>query len=146
MLQDSDLKDTQECEQRVLVAIWTKLQKDNILSKDSSYRILASRIVQEANKRGYTKSEVVGMCENFEVNVKLFGDRIELSEFFDSYSLPELKPYAWALEENHNSQGAMARMDSYRIDGKAFFCYCTGKHYPNLDLIACKGQKVDKTV
>lgn len=104
-----------ELQKRVLAAIAAKLQRSDVIGKDSAYRVTALYILEGAKERGYTQSDLESACRKF-VLTRQFGERIEPAHFFDDHVPEKLYPRAWYLKQlTDGSRGH--EFDAYLLPG-----------------------------
>ncbi len=116
-----------ELQKRVLAVIAAKLQQtgDNVTGKDSIYRINAIQVLQIAQEKGYTRSDLENACRKFSATPQ-YGDRVEIANFFDKHEPEKLYPYSWFQKQIH--EGANGKeFDVYLLPG------CSGAMYRRHD-------------
>lgn len=107
----------ERCQYRVLRAFWAKLQRADILSPDTPYRMLAVQVLEQAAELRWTADDLEAGCKRFQA-AEQFGERIEIAKFF-GHTAETLYPYSWVLEQVNATTAKFTDFDGYAIEGSS---------------------------
>ena len=129
-----------DLQQMVLRAFWAKLQLNEIFSPKSLYRFLAIDVLELGRDKGFGIEQLESACKRFKTSQQ-FGDRIEVSKFFDNNTY-ELHPASWRSEQFHLNKSLL--FDAYKVEGFDLpqWRIHDGKKLENLECVVWAGKSL----